>query len=63
MIYLDPNNPRFIGSVAVYYDPNQAMAPGNYLPGRCAIWGSLFIVGDLQLIEKLTGKLPKDAGI
>ena len=60
--YLDPRNPRLVGSVAVYYDPNRTLARDNYLPGLSAVWGDLFVVGDPHLIEKLTGTLPQDAG-
>jgi hypothetical protein len=60
--YLDPRNARLVGNAAVYYDPQRTFARDNYLPGRSACWGALFVVGDPRVIEQLTGELPNDVG-
>jgi hypothetical protein len=47
------SHPRWIGSVAVCR-PWRSFLP-NYVAGRTVIWGELFIIGDPEVIRRLTG--------
>jgi hypothetical protein len=52
----NPSHPSWIGTVAIYGDGERMVL--NYDPNCSVHWGSLFIYGDPQLIEKLTGHRP-----
>jgi hypothetical protein len=49
-----PINPYWIGKVRIYTGW-QAMMP-NYDPRCSVVWGELFVYGDPQLVERLTGR-------
>jgi hypothetical protein len=53
------NNPRhdfWIGTVAIYSDAQQ-MWP-SYDPTCSVVWGSMFVYGAPDLIERITGRRP-----
>ena len=52
-------HPRWIGTVAVC-TPSRAYLP-NYVAGRTVIWGDLFVIGDPEVIRRLTGLDPSQA--
>jgi hypothetical protein len=56
---LRTNNPlgsEWVGAVRIY--PRWRGMMDNYDPRCSVVWGELFVYGDPQLIEELTGRLP-----
>jgi hypothetical protein len=52
----NPSHPFWIGTVAIYGDARMMLI--NYNPSCSVVWGTLFVYGDPDLIEKLTGRRP-----
>jgi len=53
----NPSHPFWIGTVAIYRNGQQRMSY-NYDPACSVVWGTLFVYGDPDLIEKLSGHRP-----
>ena len=52
----DLSDPCWIGVVDVRLKWREMMP--NYSPGRTVVWGELFVIGDPELIRRLTGLDP-----